>query len=127
MPDGKPLPISHAHALVLLRAAEVAGEGMTQTALARALLVDKSGVSRLCRRMEQAGHVCQRRERGDRRACVLALTPNGRRLAERVDAASRDRFGRLIEGVHPSVRARIEDALDALTQAAAELDSGQAR
>jgi DNA-binding MarR family transcriptional regulator len=122
-PCGQPLPVSHAHALIVLRAADRAGLPTTQQALARSLRIDKSNVARLCARMEVMGHVAQRRSPDDGRARLLALTPKGRRVAERVDASSRARFQQLLGSIPESARGGVIDALDALAQAATRLDA----
>ncbi|HEY6723133.1 MAG TPA: MarR family transcriptional regulator [Polyangiaceae bacterium] len=115
-PCGKPLPMAHAHALMLLRAH---GE-LSQRALAAELCIDKSNVTRLCAKLADSGHVQQRANATDGRSRLVALTPRGAQLAAEVDAASRARFAALLNGL-PKLRRsetilalqRLVDALDA--------------
>jgi DNA-binding MarR family transcriptional regulator len=91
-PCGEPLAPSHAHALMLLFEAGHTGQRLSQQALASALGIDKSTVARLCAKMERAGHVDQQRPVVDERARLVGLTAKGKRVAERVESASRARF-----------------------------------
>jgi DNA-binding MarR family transcriptional regulator len=117
-PCGTPLSTSTAHALMVLLQAGGRGERLTQQALGEELGIDKSNVTRLCAKMEQAGHVTQERCPNDGRARLLSLTAAGSRLATKVDRASRERFARLLAALPArSDRTRIVAALDALNAA----------
>jgi DNA-binding MarR family transcriptional regulator len=119
-PCGTPISTSYAHALVVLFERGRHGERSTQQELGEALGIDKSNVARLCAKMQRAGHVTQERSATDGRARLLALTAAGRRLAERVQAVSRDRFAQLLAAL-PSdeTRASVVAALQALNGAIA--------
>lgn len=121
-PCGKPIPVSHAHALLLLAEAAARGEQPTQQRLGAALRIDKSNVARLCAKMERAGHVVQRRSAEDGRVRLLVLTARGRRLAEEVNRASLDRFGRLLDAAPAPLRTSLAASLEALAAAASTLD-----
>lgn len=115
-PCGKPLPMAHAHALMVLRAN---GE-LSQRALGADLCIDKSNVTRLCAKMADAGHVQQRPNATDGRSRLVSLTARGAQLADEVDAASRARFASLLHGLPKQRRAEtilalqhLVDALDA--------------
>lgn len=112
-PCGKPMPLSHAHALMILLGRE---EVTLQKDLGDALGIDKSNVARLCRKMESAGHLTQKPSASDARARVIALTAKGRRVAGEVDAASRERFKRLARGIPD--QAKVIAALKMLVAAA---------
>jgi DNA-binding MarR family transcriptional regulator len=119
-PCGTPLSTSNAHALMVLLQAGRLGERVTQQALGIALGIDKSNVTRLCAKMEAAGHIQQRRCPNDGRARLVALTPEGVRLATRVDKASRERFRQLLAALPGrSDQARVVAALDTLNAAIA--------
>jgi YD repeat-containing protein len=60
--------------------------------------IDKSNVTRLCAEMVEAGHLVQAESLEDGRTWRLSLTPRGRRLAERVEDASRSRFEDPVRG-----------------------------
>lgn len=104
-PCGQPLAPSHAHALMLLASPEQRGARTSQQGLAYSLGIDKSSAARLCAKMERLGDIDQQRPPDDGRARLVGLTPQGRRVAERLDAASRARFQRVLEAM-PSSRAR---------------------
>jgi len=96
------------------------GESGTQQDLVALLGVDKSNVARLCAKMIEAGHLCQVPSPADARAWLLSLTGKGRRLAERVEDASRRRFDRLLASL-PSAAARttVIQSLELLNEAIA--------
>ena len=118
-PCGKPLPMAHAHALMILL-----GRGeLTQQELGAELCIDKSNVARLCAKMVDAGHATQSTGADDRRSRVVALTVAGKRLAREVNAASRQRFGALLSGLKATDR---EQVIHALGQLVAAIDSSAA-
>ncbi len=112
-PCGKPLSVAHAHALMVLL---TQGE-LTQQALGHELGIDKSNVARVCARMVREGHVKQRPSERDGRSRLVRLTSRGARLAQEVDAASRARFGALLDGIPKSRRADVIGALQHLVDA----------
>jgi DNA-binding MarR family transcriptional regulator len=124
-PCGKPLPLGHAHALmVLLERGE-----LSQQELGEELCIDKSNVARLCAKMITAEHVLQRSCEQDGRSRRVSLTRRGKRLAADVEAASRARFTTLLSGVPKSRRADVVDALQLLLDAVEKstVDSAQER
>lgn len=98
-PCGQSIPVSHAHALMILRETPGEDEAPAMGDLAAELGIDKSNVTRLCRRMEDAGHLELKRCEGDGRVRRLHLTTVGRRLADQVDRSSRQRFERILSHV----------------------------
>jgi DNA-binding MarR family transcriptional regulator len=120
-PCGVALSPSHAHALMALLDGERRGESSTQQDLVKILGVDKSNVTRLCARMIQAGHLTQQPSPDDGRAWLVSLTVKGRRLAERVEDASRTRFDRVLAALpSEAARATVLRSLDLLNQALLE-------
>ncbi len=119
-PCGTPLSTSHAHALMVLLERGRAETAITQQMLGEALGIDKSNVARLCARLEREGRLSRRDSPTDGRARLLSLTPAGRRLAERVESASRGRFRALLAAL-PSheVRHEVLASLAALNTAIA--------
>jgi DNA-binding MarR family transcriptional regulator len=118
-PCGKPLAVSHAHALMVLLEHRRAGRRPTQQDLGRVLGIDKSNVARLCSKMEAAGQLLQERGDRDARLRLLTLTPGGIRLALSVERASQERFERLLRSVRPGERASVLSALATLNEALA--------
>lgn len=116
-PCGQPLGISHAHALMYLHGAEDEGRAPTQQELGTALSIDKSNVTRLCRRMEELGHLEQCRCDEDGRARRLHLTRSGAKVAKDVLTSSRARFAAIMEHVPSASRAGLIDALGVLVTA----------
>lgn len=116
-PCGKPLPLSYAHALMILLDV---GE-LSQQSLGRELGIDKSNVARLCARMVEAGHATQRPCEVDRRSRRVTLTERGRRLAREVDASSGRRFTALLEAIPPAQRETVLAGLALLLEGASAL------
>jgi len=122
-PCGHPLAVSHAHALMVLLETARKGIRLTQRQLGQTLGIDKSNVARLCRRMEIAGHVAQRRSADDGRARLLSLTTRGEGVAKKVERSSRDRFRRLMAVIPQGSRARVLSSLACLNQALVSVDT----
>jgi DNA-binding MarR family transcriptional regulator len=115
-----PLSPSYAHALTVLLDREEQGLPSVQQTLVTALAIDKSNITRLCAKVSSRGHVVQTDAPADGRAWSLALTPKGRKLAERVAAASRSRFDRLLSALPAGAARRdVIRALDVLNEAVA--------
>ncbi len=112
-PCGKPLPMAHAHALMILMAR---GE-LSQQELGRELCIDKSNVTRLCAKMASAGHAKQRACPDDGRSRRMSLTARGADLAAEVDEASRARFGALLAALPVTRRAQVVEALQLVVEA----------
>jgi DNA-binding MarR family transcriptional regulator len=120
-PCGVPIALSHAHALMALLDREDRSEPSTQQDLVRVLGVDKSNVARLCSKMVEAGQLAQAPSPDDGRAWSVSLTAKGRRLAERVQEASRSRFARLLAAVPKGERETVIRSLGFLNSAIAEI------
>lgn len=114
-PCGAELSIPHAYALLELMNVV---EPLTVSELATHLAIDRTNVSRLCARMEAAGHLTRVPHSRDGRATMLRLTARGKKLARAVDDQSAGHFERLAKRLGPSVGDVVE-ALDRLTQAMA--------
>lgn len=78
-----------------------ASDGLTQTALGRALLTHRSNITGLVDRLERRGLVRRQAHNDDRRAWRVDLTPAGRRLLEEIRphyyAAACEAWGLLTE------------------------------
>jgi DNA-binding MarR family transcriptional regulator len=111
-PCGKPLPMAHAHALMVLARGE-----MSQQQLGRELCIDKSNVARLCARLVEAGHAEQRPGDSDGRSRRVSLTARGSRLAREVDASSGARFGTLLRELPTDSRGQVIEVLRHLVAA----------
>lgn len=112
-PCGKPLPMAHAHALMVLLAR---GE-LSQQELGKALSIDKSNVARLCAKMVEAGHARQKPNEHDARSRMVSLTSQGQRLASEVDVSSRERFEALLGALPKGRRSQLLGALNELVVA----------
>jgi DNA-binding MarR family transcriptional regulator len=120
-PGGVALSPSHAHALMALLDRERREESSTQQDLVKILGVDKSNVTRLCAKMLEAGHLVQQPSPHDGRAWLVSLRLEGRRLAERVEDASRTRFDRVLAALpSETARATVLRSLDLLNDALME-------
>jgi DNA-binding MarR family transcriptional regulator len=116
-PCGQPVSPSYAHALMVLLERDLAGAPMTQTELGAALGIDKSNVARLCSRLENARHAEQVPAPDDARSRLVSLTATGKRMAQRITEASRDRFARITAALPRSERATVLDSLTLLNEA----------
>ncbi len=112
-PCGKPVPMAHAHALMVLLAR---GE-LSQQDLGGELCIDKSNVARLCAKMVEAGHVKQRQSEHDGRSRRVSLSARGERLARQIEASSGARFGALLAQLPSRSRGRVLEALRHLVTA----------
>lgn len=126
-PCGKPLPVSHAHALMVLLEHRRERRKPTQQELGRVLGIDKSNVARLCRKMEKAGQLEQEHGLEDGRMRFLALTERGARVASSVEQASRERFRQLMEAVRAEDRPTVLAGLALLNEALVATASGRSR
>jgi DNA-binding MarR family transcriptional regulator len=124
-PCGFPLSPSHAHGLMLLLERERQGALTSQAEIGGRLTIDKSNIARLCTKLEKAGHATQQRDPEDGRGRLVALTAKGRRLAERLEAASDERFARVLAAVPSAKRAQLFSSLATLTDAIRALEQGE--
>ncbi|MFI2367604.1 MarR family winged helix-turn-helix transcriptional regulator [Streptomyces sp. NPDC018833] len=112
-PCGQPIPVSEAHAL-----SELAQEGeLRQVELTRRLRLQKSTVSRLVRQMSARDWVERAPALDDGRGVVLRLTPSGRRAAQNLAEARRERFSLLLDSIPAHERAGVLHALDVMVEA----------
>lgn len=93
-----------------------AAEGLTQQQVADALLVTKSNVCQLLDRMERAGLV-ERRQSG--RTNLLYLTPEGKRLHDRIVPAHERRIAEHLAALTPDEQATLLRLLRTLDHALA--------
>ena len=124
-PCGKPLAVSHAHALMVLLEQQRAGRRPTQQDLGRALGIDKSNVARLSSKMVAAGQLVQDRSSRDGRLRLLRLTDRGARLAVSVERSSQARFREIILGVCSHERRSVLSALLTLNESLARSTARQ--
>lgn len=112
-PCGKPVSVAEAHALLeLSRHAPLA-----QRALANWLRLEKSTVSRLVAQLERQGWIHREQSPDDKRMLLLALTPEGRRIADELAEARRARFTRLLHAIPEERRAAVTQALATMVEA----------
>ena len=118
-PCGTELSIPYAYALLEL----LQHEPMTVSELAAKLAIDRTNVSRLCARMEEAGDVLRSPHPEDGRARALRLTSRGKKVARAIDERSASHFDRLAKQLGGSV-GEVVTALDRLTEAMALTGQG---
>lgn len=123
-PCGQPLSPSYAHALMVLVERAREQTSTSQATLGVILGIDKSNVTRLCSRMEAAGHVRQERASDDGRSRLVSLTEPGKRLAQRIEQASQDRFNRIVVALPRRERSTVFQSLAALNAAIETLGEG---
>ena len=110
---GAAIPGSYAQAMVVLLDFHDREEHPTLTDLVELLNIDKSNVTRLCQRMQDAGHIWVKRDDRDRRAKRLGLTTSGLELGRALNQSSMARFGLLLASLGPEDR---EQMLSCLAQ-----------
>lgn len=125
-PCGTALPPATAHALQWLLETEADERPPRQQDLAAALGLDKSNVTRLCQRLERAQYIRRAVDETDRRARAIALTAKGRRVATKLEAASRRRFAAIVEALPASRREQVVEALHTLADALASAQEEEA-
>lgn len=95
-----------------------ANDGLTQTALARALGVDRSTLVPVLNRLEHARLIERRKSPTDRRAHALALGHDGARLLERYEALVRAHEARLLAPLAATERRQLVRLLERVLEAA---------
>lgn len=120
-PCGTPLSVPHAYALLELMRP---GEPMTVSELATKLAIDRTNVSRLCARMEEAGDLDRESHPDDGRARALRLTAKGKKVAQSVDDQSALHFGRLAKRLGDDV-SDVVSALNRLSDAMASIEEDE--
>ena len=121
-PCGLPISPSHAHCLMQLLERERSSVETSQSDLGERLGIDKSNVTRLCRKLERDGHATQTRSPKDGRGRTVSLTAKGRRMAEQLEVASDERFRRILKAIAPRARGSLLQSLQALNGALRVLD-----
>lgn len=122
-PCGLPISPSHAHCVMVLLERERAGIETSQSELAAKLGIDKSNIARLCGKLQEEGHAKQSVSPSDGRGRLVSLTAKGRRMAERLETASDERFRTILDAVPLARRAPIFASLETLIEAVGVLDS----
>jgi DNA-binding MarR family transcriptional regulator len=113
-PCGQPISVTEAHAI-----AELHDNGpLTQQALAAALGLQKSTVSRLVDQLVAGDLAARTPNPSDRRSVLVALTPNGTQRARRLATARRALFAGLLDQLDGEARRTIIDGLNHLGEAA---------
>jgi DNA-binding MarR family transcriptional regulator len=95
---------------------------INQTQLGRMLLVNRSNVTGLIDRMEQAGWVRRHAEPADRRVKLIVLTDNGRKLVDRAEKVYFDRLESLMQDLSESTIQQLCRQLDRLRRRLRRLD-----
>ncbi len=89
--------------------------------LAEALVTHPSTTTRMCDRLVSHGLVRRTIDRCNRRETVIALTPKGRDVVQRVTDVRRAEIGRIVERIPLDSRESMIAALEAFADAAGEL------
>lgn len=102
-----------------------AEDGMTLSELAQRMMVSNGNLTALAERLVDAGHVTRRPSPSDRRAQMVALTPNGRRVFRRMADVHEDWIDEMMSGLNAKDVAdlmRLLGKLKTSTKRAAEKD-----
>lgn len=110
---GTNLPPSAVHALV-----EIGARGsMTAAELCDVLILEKSSVSRMVRKLIEAGELAEGLSGKDGRAKPLSLTPQGRKTLGRIDSFARHQVAAALERMSPETRRSLADGMAAYARA----------
>lgn len=104
---GTALTLSAAHAMVEIGA----GEGMTAGQLCEILLLEKSSVSRLLKKLTEAGEVEETADRTDGRTKRLSLTAKGRDTLAAIDDHSRNQVAGALRHLAPEQMKTVLDGI----------------
>lgn len=104
---GTDLPPSAVHALVEIGACG----SMTATELCEVLVLEKSSVSRMLRKLVDAGELAERTGGRDGRTKQLSLTARGRATLDRINDFAQRQVAAALEQMSPETRPRLADAL----------------
>jgi DNA-binding MarR family transcriptional regulator len=98
----RPLGIQASQGYLLVTIATFGEDGVTISAIADALIMDRTTLSRNVRPLEKAGLVRVARSPDDARSRILFLTHAGERMIERMPAVSQKAVERLREVFGPT-------------------------
>jgi len=99
-----------AHLLCVLLAGP---QGMTD--LSRILSIERSSLTSMVDRLERRSLVARNPHPTDRRACQIALTPDGHALADQAHTAFTDRVDALTTDLSPTTRKTLTTAIAGIT------------
>ena len=108
-----PLGLTYAQARVL-RLVAADGRPLRMADLAAALDVVPRSVTTIVDALESAGLVARLADPGDRRSVLVALSDDGRRLLDRLDAARRDSAEEVFGGLDTAQRRQLLELLGVL-------------
>lgn len=109
-PCGKPLTVTHAHAL----AAIADQPGITQRDLGETLGLARATTSELVTQLANRGWITQRQSTDDRRQRSIDLNPTGRGITDDVARARQSLMSDLLADLAPDDQARLVDAVELL-------------
>lgn len=110
---GTSLPPSAVHALVEIGARK----SMTAGELCDVLILEKSSVSRMVRKLIDAGELVEGLSGTDGRAKPLSLTPQGRKTLSRIDSFARHQVATALEKMSPETRRSLAEGMAAYARA----------
>jgi DNA-binding MarR family transcriptional regulator len=106
--------------VLMLLAWQSSGGEMDQTSLGRMLVVNRSNVTGLVDRLEQAGLVSRSLDPSDRRVRLLRLTVEGRRVLARAEEAYVERVHEVMSVLSAAEQRQLGNLLGRIRRAAAE-------
>jgi DNA-binding MarR family transcriptional regulator len=105
----KPYSISYAHRVILIRLCEK--DGLTQKELAQDTYFEQSNLTLMLDKLELKGLVKRVQKENDRRAYIISITPEGKKLKELLVQMGEMVMDRALRGVSPEQRAELEKML----------------
>ena len=92
------------------------------TDLSNATMLTSSGMTKRLDRLEQAGLIAREPDRSDRRGTLIALTPRGRELIDRLTEAHLENERRILGGLDPTEQRELANLLRKLQLGLPPLD-----
>jgi DNA-binding MarR family transcriptional regulator len=93
----KPYSLSYAHRVILIRLSEK--EGLTQKELAQDTYFEQSNLTLMLDKLELKGLVKRSAKENDRRAYIVTITPEGKKLRDSLVQMGEDVMDRALSGL----------------------------
>lgn len=94
----KPYSLSYAHRVILIRLSEK--EGLTQKELAQDTYFEQSNLTLMLDKLELKGLVKRSAKENDRRAYIVTITPEGKKLRDTLVQMGEDVMDRALKGLN---------------------------
>ncbi len=105
----KPYSLSYAHRVILIRLSEK--EGLTQKELAQDTYFEQSNLTLMLDKLELKGLVKRSAKENDRRAYIVTITPEGKKLRDLLVQMGEDVMDRALNGLSDEQKGELSQML----------------